>query len=92
MGKKYHKIGWVHYSFGGWVPMLARNKEGHTTPCGKTAKRIRVSHFPNDVSCPICIDKLKASFWYCPQHKFIDDSHVSNDEKCGLCGSMLEYN
>ena len=53
------KQNWVHYSFGGVVTMLKRNEKGHTTACGKTACRIRVTTHRNDVTCPLCIDTLK---------------------------------
>ena len=53
------KQNWVHFSFGGTVPMLKRNKNGETTPCGKTARRIAVSKDINMVTCPRCIKELK---------------------------------
>ena len=49
---------WVHYSFGGWVPLLKRNENGETTICGKTANRIVVTKNRNNVTCKICLDKL----------------------------------
>jgi hypothetical protein len=51
---------WVHYSFGGWVPILKRNENGETTICGKTAQRIIVTTDRNNVTCNRCLDKLKA--------------------------------
>lgn len=49
---------WIHYGFGGWVPMLKRNGNGETTICGKTAQRIIVTkHIPN-VTCKKCLDEI----------------------------------
>ena len=53
------KPNWIHYSFGGTVPMLKRDENGKTTPCGKTARRIRVTRYEDDVTCPRCIEDLK---------------------------------
>ena len=52
------KQNWVHYSFGGDVPMLKRNENGGTTACGKTARRIRVTRDKNNVTCRRCLDAL----------------------------------
>jgi len=49
---------WVHYSFGGYVPMLKRNENGETTICGKTAQRIVATNDKNNVTCKHCLDKL----------------------------------
>ena len=54
--KAYNR--WVHYSFGGDVPMLKRNENGETTICGKTAQRIVVTKFKNNVTCRRCLAKL----------------------------------
>ncbi len=43
----------------------------------------------NDVTCPRCIEALKKSHWYCPTHGFIDDTNVTNDEKCETCGQNV---
>jgi hypothetical protein len=50
---------WVHYSFGGHVPMLKRNENGETTICGKTARRIVATNDRNNVTCKHCLDKLE---------------------------------
>lgn len=39
--------------------MLKRDKDGKTTPCGKTARRISVSKDINMVTCPRCIEGLR---------------------------------
>ena len=57
MGKD--KPTWTHFSFGGHVPMLKRNNKGHTTICGKTAKRISVTTIEDHVTCPRCIEELE---------------------------------
>lgn len=54
------KPNWVHFSFGGWVPLLKRNENGETTSCGKTARRIRATTDENNVTCPRCIEVLRA--------------------------------
>ncbi len=53
------KQNWIHFSFGGTIPMLKRDKDGKTTPCGKTARRISVSKDINMVTCPRCIEGLR---------------------------------
>jgi len=55
------KIGrrWVHYSFGGSVPILKRNENGETTICGKTARRIECTNNRNNVTCKQCLNKLE---------------------------------
>jgi len=80
------KTNWVHFSFGGSVPMLDRNDEGHTTFCGKTARRIAATNIMDNVTCPLCLHELKKHHWYCPRHKFIHDNNVTYEENCALCG------
>lgn len=53
------KQNWIHYSFGGDVPLLKRNANGETTPCGKTARRILVTRDKDNVTCKRCLDVLK---------------------------------
>jgi hypothetical protein len=45
--------------------------------------------FPNAVTCPRCIDKLKEKFWFCEICGFIDDKNVTFEETCEKCGSKL---
>ena len=52
---------WVHYSFGGNVPILKRNENGETTICGKTANRIVVTKDRNNVTCERCLNVLSES-------------------------------
>ncbi len=87
--KKLNKRQWVHYSFGGYVPMLERNNKGETTICGKTARRIRAYHDKSKVTCPRCIEKLKENSWFCDEHGFIADGDVRNDETCDYCGEPV---
>lgn len=87
--KKLNKRQWIHYSFGGIVPMLKRNEKGETTICGKTANRIRETKDLNRVTCPRCIEKLKEDSWYCEEHGFIECKDVKNDETCGYCGKPV---
>jgi hypothetical protein len=86
MIKRRNRPNWVHYSFGGYVQMLKRNANGETTACGKTAQRISVTKDKNNVTCPLCLEKLKEDNWFCEDHKFLDDIDVTFDEKCGYCG------
>lgn len=60
------------------------------TSCGKKFRgHINKTQKLNDVTCPKCIEELKESSWHCPKCGFIDVSHVTNDERCELCGSQL---
>ncbi|MFA5300264.1 MAG: hypothetical protein WC389_18910 [Lutibacter sp.] len=75
---------WIHCSKTGvYTPLNI------TTTCGKEARRIHVTSKLNNVTCPRCIEKLKENYWHCPECGFIDDSHATNDEKCEVCGSVL---
>lgn len=60
-----------------------------STLCGKTSPRSHRTKIANDVTCPRCVEDMKKSMWYCPEHGFIDDAHVTNDEKCDMCGNDL---
>ena len=41
------------------------------------------------VTCPRCIEILKKSHWYCPEHGFIDDNNVTYEETCEFCGEPV---
>ncbi|GAG26664.1 unnamed protein product [marine sediment metagenome] len=88
--KKKGRQEWIHYSFGGHVPMLERNDKGETTLCGKTARRIRATRDKNGVTCLGCIEGLKEDSWFCEEHGFIADEDVRNDETCDYCGARVE--
>ncbi len=83
---KKRSANWVHYSFGGHVPMLERNDKGETTLCGKTARRIRATRIKTGVTCVRCIERLKEDNWFCEEHGYIADENVRNDETCDICG------
>ena len=81
------KPAWVHFQV-----VLDIHKAGRlekVTSCGKTAKRIRATKNSNEVSCDLCIEILKKTIWHCPEHGFIEDAHVTNNETCEICGSEL---
>lgn len=62
--------------------MLKRNRDGKTTPCGKTASRIAVSKDMSMVTCPRCIDKLGEGVIS------IQEGHatLNPNRKCPKCG------
>lgn len=65
---------WIHFTKGG------------LTLCGKKWPHRIDREF---VTCPRCIEVLKESYWHCPEHGFIEDSNVTNDEKCETCGKKV---
>jgi len=84
---------WTHYhKLGMDTKYLPDNSQ--TTLCGRTTKSRNYDGLPitnqlSQITCPRCIEILKTTHWYCPEHGFIDDSHVTNDETCEICGNDL---
>jgi hypothetical protein len=76
---------WIHYKVSDYALF------GFVAACG--AKKPMCEHPRtqklNEITCPRCVDVLKMSNWHCPEHGFIDSIHVTNDEKCDICGSKL---
>jgi len=60
-----------------------------TTSCGKEVFKCHCTGTLNAVSCPRCIEILKENHWHCDNCGFIDDSHVTNDDKCEICGREI---
>ncbi len=80
---KHRKPRTVHHS-----NFSAKNKTW--TSCGKKSRgHISKTTILNDVTCSHCIEELKKSHWLCPGCGFIDGACVTNDERCELCGSLI---
>lgn len=78
--KNYDK--WMHHRIG--------ERGFHVeTSCGKELFKCHCTGSLNAVDCPRCIEKLKENNWYCETCGFIDDSHVTNDERCDICGGKV---
>lgn len=75
---------WVHFikgekGRGGFA--LCGKENNYRSHCGPSMVNSR-----EFVTCPRCVEVLKKSHWWCPEHGFIDDINVTNDEKCETCG------
>jgi len=73
---------WLHYRKS-WPEV------GHhdPTPCGKTARRIHSTSDKNRVTCPRCLEVLKADEWWCVAHGFLTPEEVTFEERCDHCGA-----
>jgi len=84
---------WIHYhAIGTDTKHLPDNAQ--TTLCGRTTSRnytdLPITNQLSQITCRRCIETLKQSHWHCPEHGFIDDVHVTNDEHCELCGNPVD--
>ncbi len=61
--------------------------------CGKDVHpnhhRANTTDIMDHVTCPSCLEILQRENWYCPEHKFINDMNVTNDETCANCGRSV---
>jgi DNA-directed RNA polymerase subunit RPC12/RpoP len=80
---------WVHYNSDCSWPYPRQNETGHTTVCGKTARRIRVTSDKNLISCPRCLEIMKQNEWWCPNCGFLEAADVTFTEHCEICGEKL---
>ena len=81
-----NKPNWVHMAVGKFATKLTPTTQAETTLCGKSARRILASFVLDEVSCPRCLEKLKAENWFCEEHGFINDTNVTSEENCAQCG------
>jgi len=87
MKKRKNYKQWVHFQdheFDLSKPGFAEDSQ--TTICGKTARRIIATRDKDAVTCRRCIEKLKETEWWCPNHGFIPGESVTFEEVCDICG------
>lgn len=72
---------WIHYIKDG---LTACGKDTYCLFCGP-----RMTDKVENVTCPRCIEVLKKTHWYCPEHGFIDDENVTFGENCEFCGAPV---
>lgn len=87
MGKG--KLNKIHMAVGKFNGVLTPTDQVETTLCGKTARRILATKFMDDVTCTLCVRKLKEENWHCPEHGFIADAQVQPDSTCERCGKNV---
>jgi len=94
MKKRWLQQRWLHYHPLGTNVRFLPESNGPSTICGKTGRyRLfrgpAIVKDPNQVTCPRCIEELKKQKWYCPNHGFLKDEDVENDETCTYCGEKV---